>query len=105
MVDPFSSLAGLLTIIQMTVMASEQAKSHKHNVQSLARRIKLLIPLIQEVKEREMTQGQRDSFENLQIAIERARDLIVKCGERSKMYMVSCSADGIPQLISRNFVL
>lgn len=88
-IDPFSSIAGLMTIIQMTVAASEQAKSHKHNVAALARRIKMLVPLLEEIKDRQMTEAQKSNFEDLQLAIERARDLIVKCGERSKVYMVS----------------
>ncbi|GAQ78929.1 hypothetical protein KFL_000210150 [Klebsormidium nitens] len=90
MAEALTALAGLATIVQMAIAAGMKAKSHKHNVQALVRRLKLVPPLIEEVRASRtpLTEAQLNVFENLEHAMQRAKDLLTKCSENSKLYMI-----------------
>lgn len=90
MAEALTALAGLATIVQMAIAAGMKAKSHKHNVQALVRRLKLIPPLIEEVRASRtpLTEAQLNVFENLEHAMQRAKELLTKCSENSKLYMI-----------------
>ncbi|KAL3688412.1 hypothetical protein R1sor_014721 [Riccia sorocarpa] len=89
--DPVTMLANIAQLIQMVVMLGDKAKSQKINCQNLASRIKLLKPLLDEVRDTKVPLNNSAvvSLETLEGAILKAKALFEKCGGKSsKLYMV-----------------
>ncbi|KAG6552763.1 hypothetical protein Mapa_005711 [Marchantia paleacea] len=89
--DPVTMLANIAQLIQMVVMLGDKAKSQKINCQNLASRIKLLKPLLDEVRDTKIPLNNPAivSLEALEGAILKAKALFEKCGGKSsKLYMV-----------------
>ncbi|KAL2630496.1 hypothetical protein R1flu_015182 [Riccia fluitans] len=89
--DPVTMLANIAQLIQMVVMLGDKAKSQKINCQNLASRIKLLKPLLDEVRDTKIPLNNSAvvSLETLEGAILKAKGLFEKCGGKSsKLYMV-----------------
>lgn len=65
-------------------------KTHKKNCATLTRRVKLLVPLFEEVRELRLPLSEEAGtcFRALDVALYSAKDLVVLCSKGSKLYLV-----------------
>ncbi|EFJ30092.1 hypothetical protein SELMODRAFT_231208 [Selaginella moellendorffii] len=80
----------LLDIVNDISMYREYIKSHRKESVSLARRIKLLGPLFEEVRDLKepLPEGALASFQALKSALEFSKQLLLQCHSGSKLYLV-----------------
>ncbi|GBG64750.1 hypothetical protein CBR_g46708 [Chara braunii] len=90
MVEPVSMLVGVAHLVTMIVALGERARIHKDNCENLVQRIKLIAPLIDEVKDSKTPLSEQAiaAFEQLENVLEKSKKLLEKCGTCSKMYML-----------------
>ena len=88
--DKMSVLSQLLAIVREISGLPECRSTSKKMYYNLVRRIKLLSPLFEELKdgEEELEDSEIQGFESLRVALDSAKELLKLVNEGSKLYQV-----------------
>lgn len=84
----------LVDVVNSICLKGDYIKSHKKECAVLTRRVKLLAPLFEELRETRarLSQQQITAFDALEKALQSANKLLQMCHSGSKLYLVSFSS-------------
>eukprot|EP00271_Cylindrocystis_brebissonii_P016388 TRINITY_DN3988_c0_g4_i1.p1 TRINITY_DN3988_c0_g4~~TRINITY_DN3988_c0_g4_i1.p1 ORF type:complete len:1349 (+),score=248.11 TRINITY_DN3988_c0_g4_i1:576-4622(+) len=89
--EHLATLARASLMAHQCIQAGQGAQNHKDNCRRLIDRVRLLVPLMDDVRKAEITSSLAAAvaFERLEQALSKARDLINACGKAAgRVYMV-----------------
>lgn len=80
----------LMVVIGSIVAIGDYRRTQKKECQNLVRRLKLLLPLLEDVKDLhgQVPEKSLNPFWNLKKALLRVKKLLITCSEGSKIYLV-----------------
>lgn len=88
-VEDESSVGELMGVIETVGSYSGYRKAHRKECLSLVRRLKLLLPLLEEMRELDYSNQALSCLANLNKALASAKKLLKNCSCESKIYLVS----------------